>query len=152
MAEEITPLLPVEEQITNLKDKIAGLEVPSFGDDLIDEAKEAAQASLDVAMVAYNEQIATLETRVKSLENPEIAPLTEDGNEYGEEGPPVEEASLSDEVAPLTDGGNEYGEEGPPLDEAPVSVEIAPLTEGGNEYGEEGPPVSDESPDMVKED
>jgi len=118
MADEESRNLTTEEAVAELKQKIEDLEVPSFSDDLEGEAKEMAQKSKDEAMVLYDAQVADLESKILLVENPEVAPLSEGGNEDGE----------SD------------------------SDEIAPLTEGGNEYGEEGPPVSDESPDMVKED
>ena len=119
MADEESTPLTTEEAVAVLKQKIEDLEVPSFSDDLEGEAKEMAQKSKDEAMVLYDADVANLESKILLVESePEIAPLSEGGNEDGE----------SD------------------------SDEIAPLTEGGNEYGEEGPPVSDESPDMVKED
>ena len=108
MAEEETPLVSVEEQISTLEGKKVSLEVPSIGDDLEGEALELAQASLDVAQVSYDANIAKIESKIEELKNPAVAPLSEGGNEDG--APDVEDA-------PLTEGGNEYGEDGPPVEE-----------------------------------
>jgi len=109
MADEESTPLTTEEAVAVLKQKIEDLEVPSFSDDLEGEAKELAQKSKDEAVVLYDAQVADLESKILLVENPEVAPLTEGGNEFVE--------SDSDEIAPLSEGGNEYGEEGPPVEE-----------------------------------
>lgn len=93
MAEEETPLVSVEEQITTLEESLESLEVPSFGDDLEGEALELAQKSQAVAQESYDANIARIKEKIEELKEAPVADLEEGGNEYGEDGPPVSDES-----------------------------------------------------------
>ena len=58
----------VAERITKLTDAKEGLEVPSYGDDLEDEALAAAIESYDKAMVSYNDQVASYDAELAELQ------------------------------------------------------------------------------------
>ena len=67
--EEVTEEVEVDHsvEIAKLTAAKEELEVPSYGDDLEDEALEAAVASYDVAMESYNTQIAKLDARLAEI-------------------------------------------------------------------------------------
>tara|TARA_B100001245_G_scaffold196421_1_gene155338 strand:- start:24 stop:254 length:231 start_codon:yes stop_codon:yes gene_type:complete len=69
VVEEVTEEVEVDhsEEIAKLTAAKEELEVPSYGDDLEDEALEAAVASYDVAMESYNTQIAKLDARLAEI-------------------------------------------------------------------------------------
>ena len=69
VVEEVTEEVEVDhsEEIAKLTAAKEELEVPSYGDDLEDEALEAAVASYDVAMESYNAQIAKLDARLAEI-------------------------------------------------------------------------------------
>jgi len=58
----------VAERIAKLTDAKEGLEVPSYGDDLEDEALAAAVESYDIAMVSYNDQVAKYDEELAELQ------------------------------------------------------------------------------------
>ena len=69
VVEEVTEEVEVDhsEEIAKLTAAKEELEGPSYGDDLEDEALEAAVASYDVAMESYNTQIAKLDARLAEI-------------------------------------------------------------------------------------
>ena len=68
--EEVTEEVEVDhsEEIAKLTDAKEGLEVPSYGDDLEDEALAAAIESYDKAMVSYNDQVAKYDAELAELQ------------------------------------------------------------------------------------
>lgn len=58
----------VAARIAKLTESREGLDVPSFGDDLEGPALEAAEASLEVAMESYNEQVAKIDAELAELQ------------------------------------------------------------------------------------
>ena len=67
VVEEVSEEVDHSEEIAKLTAAKEELEVPSYGDDLEDEALEAAVASYDVAMESYNTQIAKLDARLAEI-------------------------------------------------------------------------------------
>lgn len=67
VVEEVSEEVDHSEEIAKLTAAKEELEVPSYGDDLEDEALEAAVASYDVAMESYNAQIAKLDARLAEI-------------------------------------------------------------------------------------
>ena len=67
VVEEVSEEVDYSEEIAKLTAAKEELEVPSYGDDLEDEALEAAVASYDVAMESYNAQIAKLDARLAEI-------------------------------------------------------------------------------------
>ena len=70
VVEEVTEEVEVDhsEEIAKLTDARENLEVPSFGEDLEGPALEAAEASLEVAMESYNEQVAKIDAELAELQ------------------------------------------------------------------------------------